>query len=96
MADSTGDVIYEDTMGELEIQVFATVMRGGGEVLTSTPIGWGGDRFRVYRTPAGPALVWYLRWDDAQSAARFVGADSVRWNCARSRNENRAPRGLRS
>jgi hypothetical protein len=52
--------MYEDTFGELEIQVLATVLRGGGEVLTGTPAGWGGDRFRVYRSGAGPALVWYL------------------------------------
>jgi hypothetical protein len=78
LADSTGEVIYEDTMGELEIQIFATVLRGGGEVLTGTPIGWGGDRFRVYRTPAGPALLWYLLWDDAQSATRFVGGPGER------------------
>jgi len=36
------------------------------------PIGWGGDRFRVYRTPAGPALVWYVVWDDTRSAERFT------------------------
>jgi hypothetical protein len=26
----------------------------------------------VYSTPAGPALVWYLVWDDARSAERFI------------------------
>ena len=77
-ADSTGDVLYEDTLGELEIQVLATVLRGGGEVLTETPVGWGGDRFRVYRTEGGPALVWYTRWDDAASAARFRGGIGAR------------------
>lgn len=70
--------LYEDTFGELEIDLLATVLRGGGEVLTKSAIGWGGDRFRVYRTPAGPALVWYLAWDDAASAARFRGASGAR------------------
>lgn len=84
LADSTGDVVYEDTMGELEIQILATVLRGGGEVLTGAPVGWGGDRFRVYRTPGGPALVWYALWDDEQSAARFVGGPGARL-LARSR-----------
>ncbi|HEV8599533.1 MAG TPA: hypothetical protein VGQ69_09250 [Gemmatimonadales bacterium] len=77
-ADSTGDVLYEDTLGELEIQVLATVLRGGGELLTETPIGWGGDRFRIYRTSAGPALVWYTAWDDAASARRFLGGTGTR------------------
>jgi hypothetical protein len=77
-ADPAGDALYEDTFGELEIQTLATVLRGGGEVLTGTPIGWGGDRFRVYRSAAGPALVWYLVWDDEGSARRFQGTAGVR------------------
>ena len=77
-SDSTSDVLFEDTLGELDIQLLATVLRGGGEVVTTTPIGWGGDRFRVYRTPAGPALVWYIVWDDATSAARFLGGPGAR------------------
>jgi len=36
------------------------------------PIGWGGDRFRVYDTEGGPALVWYVMWDDQRSADRFL------------------------
>jgi len=77
-ADSTADVLFEDTLGELEVQVLATVVRGGGEVLTDAPIGWGGDRFRVYRSAGGPALVWYSSWDDASSAARFLGGPGAR------------------
>jgi hypothetical protein len=41
-------------------------------VHTVVPIGWGGDRYRVYGTPGGPALVWYVVWDDQRSADRFV------------------------
>lgn len=77
-ADPGRDVLYEDTLGELEIQVLATALRGGGEVLTDAALGWGGDRFRVYRSPDGPALVWYSEWDDAASAARFRGTIGVR------------------
>jgi uncharacterized protein DUF6782 len=77
-ADSSDDVLYEDTLGELEIQVLATVLRGGGEVLTDAPAGWGGDRFRIYRSSAGPALVWYTEWDDAESASRFRGGIGTR------------------
>jgi hypothetical protein len=70
--------LYEDTLGERDIQVLATVLRGGGEVLDGAAIGWGGDRFRAYRTPAGPALVWYLVWDDVASAQRFLGGTGAR------------------
>jgi hypothetical protein len=36
-----------------------------------SPLGWGGDRYRLIGTPAGAALVWYLVWDDPESAAAF-------------------------
>lgn len=70
-ADSSSDVLYEDTLGELDIQVLAAVLHGSADVVTEPAAGWGGDRFRVYRSPAGPALVWLTEWDDAASAARF-------------------------
>ncbi len=76
-ADADG-ALYEDTLGEREIEVLATVLRGGGVVLDSAALGWGGDRFRVYRSPAGPALVWYLIWDDPTAAARFTGGPGSR------------------
>lgn len=77
-AEPSAGVLYEDTMGELEIQFLSTVLRGGGEVLTAAPAGWGGDRFRVYRTAAGPALVWFIRWDDEASLVRFRGTSGTR------------------
>jgi hypothetical protein len=75
--DDPEEPLYEDTLGEREIQVLASVLRGGGEVVDDAVTGWGGDRFRTYRTGAGPALIWYLVWDDPPSASRFrntVGA----------------------
>jgi hypothetical protein len=78
-ADSAAGVLHEDTMGELELQVWNTVLRGGGEVLTSLALGWGGDRFRVYDTPAGPALVLYTVWDDSVAARRFASGPARRY-----------------
>ncbi len=75
--DDPEKALYEDTLGEREIQVLAAVLRGGGEVLDNA-IGWGGDRFRAYRTPEGPALVWYIVWDDEAAAARFMGGPGAR------------------
>lgn len=78
-ADSAPGVLHEDTMGELELQVWNAVLRGGGEVLTDLAIGWGGDRFRVYATPGGPALVLYTVWDDSVSARRFATGPARRY-----------------
>jgi hypothetical protein len=65
-------VLYEDVLGESEIRVVLARLAGSDEVQTVVPIGWGGDRFRLYPTAAGPALVWYVVWDDAASAGRFL------------------------
>jgi hypothetical protein len=67
-------IMYEDVLGESEIRVLLAALAGSDEVQTVVPIGWGGDRFRVYASPAGPALVWYVVWDDQRSADRFVRA----------------------
>jgi hypothetical protein len=72
-------VMYEDVLGENEIRVILAVLAGSKEVQTVVPIGWGGDRFRLYRTPEGEALVWYVVWDDRRSGERFLrGAAGLR------------------
>lgn len=76
--DGLGPPLFEDTIGELELHILAAELRGGGEVLTQAPAGWAGDRYRVYRSPAGHALVWYLAFDDPASAARFGGTSGAR------------------
>ena len=72
-------VLYEDTMGEFELQIWAAQLRDGGEVLTNLPMGWAGDRFRVYRSPTGPALVLYTAWDDSDAARRFANLTAARF-----------------
>ena len=66
------DVLYEDVLGENEIRVVLAHLAGSDEVQTVVPLGWGGDRYRLYRTSDGPALVWWAVWDDARSAGRFL------------------------
>jgi hypothetical protein len=66
------DRIYEDVLGESELRVLMAHLSGRSEVRTATPTGWAGDRYRVIGTPSGPALVWYLVWDDKRSAERFT------------------------
>jgi len=77
--ETDGDILHEDTMGELELQVWRTVLRGGGEVLTDLAIGWGGDRLRVYGPQGDPALVLVTVWDDTTSARRFADGPAGRF-----------------
>ena len=67
-------VVYEDVLGESEVRVILATLAGSDEVQTVVPLGWGGDRYRVYEPAQGPALVWYVVWDDARSAERFLRA----------------------
>lgn len=65
--------MYEDMLGELEIRVLQAQQRGRDAVVPGAgAIGWGGDRYRVYDTPHGPALVWYIAWDDVRAGERFL------------------------
>ncbi len=70
----SGVPIFEDTFGEFDIDLLRTKLTGEATVHTDPAIGWGGDRLRIYRTPAGPALVWMTVWDDAASGAQFQSA----------------------
>jgi hypothetical protein len=65
------DPSYEDLLGELEARVLDAELTGGSDD-SPAPLGWGGDRYRFYKTADGPALVWYAVWDDARFADRAV------------------------
>jgi hypothetical protein len=71
-ADSDASVLVEDTLGELEIHMLAAQLAGARSLGALPAIGWGGDRYRVLGTPAGPALVWYAGWDDEEARAAFA------------------------
>ncbi len=82
--------LYQDGLGEIEILVLEAQLQGQGEMpRTVVPLGWGGDLYGVYDTPAAPALVWYAVWDDARSADRFAAGTGGRLR-ARSRPGYRA------
>jgi hypothetical protein len=72
------EVITEDVVGEFEIHLLRAQLVNGITGGTPEALGWGGDRYRVYRSPAGPALVWYLVWDDLESAKLFNGGTGAR------------------
>jgi hypothetical protein len=70
-ADSASAVQFEDTLGELELQILMASFRAAEQASLDQPLAWGGDRYRVYETADGPALVWYTVWDGAPQADRF-------------------------
>jgi hypothetical protein len=65
------EALFENNMGDLGLRILAAQLSGGNEIAGRLNLGWGGDRFRVYETPGGAALVWYIVWDDESAAARF-------------------------
>jgi hypothetical protein len=74
-------VIYEDVMGEFDLRILAADLADASsstEILTPLALGWGGDRFRVYETPGGAAMVWYIAWDDSTARNRFLASSGQR------------------
>lgn len=77
--DTVGAALGEtDVMGEMGIAVLAADLAGAEVVSTTIPIGWAGDRYRLYQTPEGPALVWHIAWDDQRAADRFLAGAGAR------------------
>lgn len=77
-ADGGGPVITEDVVGEFEIHLLNAQLGDGVIGGTLPALGWGGDRYRVYRSDVGPALVWYIVWDSSEAAQRFVATTGAR------------------
>jgi hypothetical protein len=74
-------ILYEDVMGEFDLRVLGADLASAPasmDVTNPVALGWGGDRFRVYDTPKGPAMVWYIAWDDAPSRFRFNATTGAR------------------
>jgi hypothetical protein len=71
-------VIYDDVMGEFDLRVLAADLANAAEVNTPLALGWGGDRLRVYESSTGPALVWYIAWDDLTARARWLATSGQR------------------
>jgi hypothetical protein len=64
-------ILHEDGLGELETTLLGTTLAREPEPRYDPPLGWAGDRYRIVDTPEGAAIIWYLVFDDAASAARF-------------------------
>ena len=72
--DSSG-VLADDNLGELELHMLLAQLTGRRALPEEPfPLGWGGDRYRLYQTDDGPALIWYVVWDEAEDRDRFHAA----------------------
>jgi hypothetical protein len=77
-SDSAG-VLADDNVGELEMHMLLAQLTGRNSLPEDPfPLGWGGDRYRLYATNDGPALIWYVVWDDAVDRDRFHAATGNR------------------
>ncbi len=66
-----GEVLYENTLGQMELEIFLAEHLGpGAKILAS---GWDGDRFALVAVPdAEPGLLWSSVWDSAGQRDRFA------------------------
>jgi hypothetical protein len=76
--DSAGRVRIEDVLGEFDLHLLEAQLAGATSLGKIGVLGWGGDRYRVYETPAGLALVWYVVWDNPAAAAAFHAGAGAR------------------
>ena len=71
----SSSVLAEDNLGELELHMLLAQLTGRRALPEEPfPLGWGGDRYRLYQTDDGPALIWYVVWDEAEDRDRFHAA----------------------
>ena len=68
--DAGTDVVYENTIGELELGILLQERLGNREAAS----GWDGDRYRVVKQGDRELLLWQSVWDDALAADRFAQA----------------------
>jgi hypothetical protein len=73
--DAASQVLHEDTMGEMELRILDGHLAGrDSRNESAVAYGWAGDRYRTVRTPEGPALVWYVVWDQPRGRDRWLEA----------------------
>ena len=54
---------YTDVLGAAETRLLLAAARNSEVLVDATVLGWGGDRFALYETPKGDALVWIAVFD---------------------------------
>lgn len=65
---------FSDVIGALGMRVLLAEARGRDSLPDPAVLGWGGDRFALYATPDGEALVWVAVFDTPLARDRAHGA----------------------
>jgi hypothetical protein len=76
--DTTG-AVYGDVLGAAEMRVLLAEARSQEQLVDAAILGWGGDRFELYGTPKGDALVWIAVFDSPPARESFLGALKKGW-----------------
>lgn len=76
---ATGELVYQDDWGEFETRIVLQQLTGSEAVATAGALGWGGDRFAVYRASGGYAVAWWTVWDDGPAAEKFAAVLGRSW-----------------
>ena len=71
--------VYDDGLGEFEIRILLTELTGSESVGSAGAFGWAGDRYAVFETGGGHALVWWSIWDTERYAERFWSILAREW-----------------
>ena len=75
--------VYGDVLGPMEMRILLASARGQEGLVDPAVLGWGGDRFELYDTPAGEALVWIAVFDNKIARDRAAAA-LAHWPAARA------------
>lgn len=68
-----------DVVGDFGVRILLADLGGLAEIPTAIPLGWGGDRYVLYQSPAGPALVWAAVWDSPAARDEFLARARAPW-----------------
>ena len=74
-----GAVVYEDTWGEFTTRIVLAELTGSESMGNAGARGWDGDRYAIFETDDGHALVWWSVWDSVQAAEKFARMVERSW-----------------
>ncbi|HEY2806488.1 MAG TPA: hypothetical protein VGI92_11595 [Gemmatimonadales bacterium] len=90
---SPGDtLLYDDDFGEFDTRVALETWGVSLDDAAQAASGWNGDRYALFGSRTGPALVWASAFDTEQDAAEFDRALRRGWDHAAQGRPNAAAR----
>ncbi len=76
--------IFSEALGAAGMRVLLAEARGQAALDEPAVLGWGGDRYALYATPAGDALVWIAVFDGPGARLRAVNTLRQGWRTLRA------------